>query len=104
MALFGVVNGALNGAARRMAHDGNYLGPSQFAGKLHTAKDIGIFDIACDATIEDVPDAEIQDRLGRCSRVNAGKQHRSRVLTLGAGALLSQEIVVFTLAGVKALV
>ena len=58
IAEFGIVNGALNRTARRMAHDPNHLCPGEFTGKLHTAKDVGVFDITCHATVKDVTIAE----------------------------------------------
>jgi hypothetical protein len=56
-----------------MAHDQNYLGSGQFACELHTAQYVSVFDISRDATVEDIADAEVHDRLSRRARVNAGK-------------------------------
>jgi hypothetical protein len=43
----------------------NHLCTGKFACELHTAKDVGIFNIARHAGVEDVADAEIHDRFGR---------------------------------------
>ena len=47
------------------------------------------------------PDAQIHDGFGRRSGVDAAEHHSSRILTLSAGALLRQEVVVFALAEVN---
>src|SRR5215472_15582254 len=88
----GVVDGALDRPACRVAHDQNHFGTRDLAGELHTAKDVWILDIARHTAVEDVADAKIHDRLGRSPRVDAAQQHRSGILTRGAGALLCQEI------------
>src|SRR5262249_5315403 len=99
-----LVDRSLDGAARGVAHDQDHLGSGQLAGELHSPNNVRILDIARDATVEDVADAEIHDRFGRGPRVDTAEQYRDRVLTRGAGALLSKEIVRRALPGVKALV
>ena len=87
-----------------MAHDQTTLAPASLQANSMLPRMSEFSDIACHATVEYVADAEIHDGLGRSSRVDTAEQDRSRILTLGARALLSQEIIIFTLPGVKALV
>jgi hypothetical protein len=51
-------------AASSMAHDQDHLCPREFASEFHAAKDTGDIDITRHLTVEDVTDAEIQNRFG----------------------------------------
>jgi hypothetical protein len=64
---FGIVDGALDRAAGGVPHHQDHLRAGQLASELHAAEDVVVGDIAGDAAVEDVADAEIHDRLGRRS-------------------------------------
>src|ERR1700722_11142737 len=70
IAELGIVNCALNRVTRRMSYDQNHFRPCLLSGKFHTPKDVWIIDVTCYASVEDVADAEVQDRLSGIPRVN----------------------------------
>src|SRR5262249_37941210 len=66
-----VVDGALDRAAGRVATDQDYLCASYIAHELHAAEDVLVCNVASHAGVEDVADAEVQNDLCGCSRIDA---------------------------------
>src|SRR5262249_53902846 len=80
------------------------LRAGDLARELHASDDVVVGDVAGHARIEAVADAQIHDRLGGRTRVDAAQDHCCGILTLGASFLLGQVVVRRLLSQAKALI
>jgi hypothetical protein len=77
-----VVDRAFDGAARRVTHDECDFRARHLARELHAAQNVVIRNIARNARVEDVADAQVHDCLGGRAGIDTAQDHRRRILTL----------------------
>jgi hypothetical protein len=87
-----------------VAHHQYDLCPRQLAGELHAAEDILVGDVARHPGVEAVSDAQVHDRLGRRSGIDAAQNDGGGILALRAHLLLLKIVVRRFLAAAKPLI
>src|SRR5215831_14143339 len=79
---------AFNRSATGVAHNDNELRPRNFAGKFQASNQIGVGDVAGDASVEEVSNAGVENELGRRTGINAAQEGGARILASGGDALI----------------
>ena len=93
------VASALDGTAGGVTHDHDQLGAGRRRGEFEAAEQVFIDDVARDPTDEQVAYALVEDDFRRRARIEAGQHHRERVLTVGGGLLLCEQVAIDGLPG-----
>jgi len=86
------IDRALDRAAIGVAHHCDEFRPGGTAGKFQAAEDVITQDVAGDARAENVPDALVENQLGRLARIDTAQDDREGKLPGCGGFYLRTEI------------